>query len=239
MQKSGEFSELVKQSHQGDEASRDRLANLVRVRLEEYVYRLTLQEDMTQDIVQETLLTMFKVLGKLRNTDRFWPWIYKIAFTHTLKAQRDHKRQRDIIREMPKTPHTDNPLGLTNLVHQELQQVVMQAIGNLKPRHRQVLDLRCYANLEYKDIAEVMDCSEFGTRLLFWRAKNALQKQLSRFGFKKGAFITALVVFGKMTARSEASGSTVTAGSLKVGAAAAAAPGTACAQRIIRISCFL
>ena len=71
--------ELVEQARQGDKASLNRLAEMARERLRVYVYRLTQKDDLTQEIVQESLLEMCKILGKLQKTDRFWPWLYGIA----------------------------------------------------------------------------------------------------------------------------------------------------------------
>ncbi|HQG49592.1 MAG TPA: sigma factor, partial [Sedimentisphaerales bacterium] len=72
--------ELVRKAQLGDRDSLTRLAEAARVRLHEYVFRLTLQEDLTQDIVQETILEMLRLFGKLRQSDRFWGWLHGIAF---------------------------------------------------------------------------------------------------------------------------------------------------------------
>jgi hypothetical protein len=55
--------------------------------------------------------------------------------------------------------------------------------------------------------------------MLFLRAKRALQRELSRNGFGKGSLLAALVLFGKMTAPSEAAAAqvSVTAAATKVG----------------------
>ena len=75
-----EHAELVKRAQLGDRESLNRLAEAARVHLREYVLRLTLQEDLTQDIVQESILEMFKVFDKLKNAERFWAWLDGIAF---------------------------------------------------------------------------------------------------------------------------------------------------------------
>ena len=66
-----DVSTLATRAQQGDKGAMDRLAELASQRLRVYVYRLTLQDDLTQEIVQETLLEMCKVLGNLKNTERF------------------------------------------------------------------------------------------------------------------------------------------------------------------------
>jgi hypothetical protein len=85
--------------------------------------------------------------------------------------------------------------------------------------------MRCYEEMEYSEIAELMGKTELSTRVLFLRAKKSLARQLSRRGLGTGALATAILLFGQMTAPTEAAAAqiTVTAGSLKVGLAAGAA----------------
>jgi len=218
------YVELVKQAQLGDKKSMNRLAEWARKRLQMYVYRLTLDGDLTQDILQESMLEMFRFLDKLEKADRFWPWLRRIA-TNKIKHHYGQKQRRRTI-SMPelgyKGMQKSNQDGVADLVSQELKQVVSTAMQSLKPRHRRILVLRCYEEMKYSEIAEEMRCSEFGARRLFYRAKRALAIQLSRRGLGKGSLLIALVLFGKMTATSEAAAASVsiTAATTKVGLAA-------------------
>ena len=90
-----DVSTLATQAQQGDKGAMDRLAELASQRLRVYVYRLTLQDDLTQEIVQETLLEMCRVLGNLQNAERFWPWLYGIAtnkLRHFYRSEQAMKR---------------------------------------------------------------------------------------------------------------------------------------------------
>jgi len=224
MSNKNNFIELVKQAQLGDEKSLNRLAKLSRERLRIYVYRLTLADDVTQDIVQESMLEMFKFLDKLERADRFWPWLRRIA---TNKIHHRYKRERhgktvSASEVGYRGVQKDGQEGLASLVSEELKQTVAAAMRQLKPRHREVLVLRCYEELAYSEIAEQMQCSEFAVRMLFCRAKRSLAKQLSRRGLGKGALLTALALFGKMTAPSEAAAAkvSITAATTRVGVAA-------------------
>lgn len=224
--------ELVRKAQLGDRQSLDRLAELAKVRLRVYVWRLTLQDDVTQDIVQETLLEMVRILGKLKSADRFWPWLYGIAINKLHRHHRTAGRIQNAERRTQNTEVRTQKSELTsrsgtetagdNLVAQELKQIVSAAMLKLKTRHRAVLIMRCYDEMSYADIAQSIGRSEFATRMLFLRAKRALQKELLRNGFARGSLLAALVLFGKMTAPSEAAAATisVTAATTKVGFAA-------------------
>ncbi|MHC4394630.1 MAG: RNA polymerase sigma factor [Planctomycetota bacterium] len=232
-----DYIALVQQSRLGDRESLNRLAKLAGERLRVYVYRLVLDEDATQDIVQESTLEMLKILGKLKKAEKFWPWLYGIAFN---KIHRHHRELQRRYRKIPGSvrgygsTQKDEQEGVANLVSEELRQIVSGAMRQLKTQHRAVLTMRCYDAMSYSEIGESIGCSEFAAKMLFLRAKRSLQRQLSRRGLGRGALLTALVLFGKMTAPSEAAAAkvTVTAGSIKVGATAGLA-GIATSKAVI------
>jgi RNA polymerase sigma-70 factor (ECF subfamily) len=217
------YIQLVKQAQSGNKESMNHLAEVVREPLCIYVHRLTLDDALTQDILQETLLEMFKFLDKLEKTNRFWSWLLRIATNNVNDHyKREGRRMTASMSKIPETGPEEKQEGLENLIGQELKQVVSAAMSALKPQHRAVLTLRCYEELPYSEISDVIGCSTFGARMLFVRAKKALVKQLSRRGFGKGSLLLALALFGKMTATSEAAaaGISVTAATTKVGLAA-------------------
>ncbi len=218
------YAELVEQARLGSRQSLDILAQQVRGPLYAYVYRITLQEDISQDIVQESMLEMFNNLDSLVRADRFWPWLCKIAFNKVRRHYKNQALHRTVsmsdTADWPQDEPGDGQTGLTNLIEEELKQLIFDAMRELKPQHRAVLAMRCYEEMQYSQIAQLMDSSELGIRVLFYRAKAALHKHLSRKGFGKGFMLSALALFGKMTAPAKAAVPTVTAAATEVGKAA-------------------
>ncbi|MCF7957561.1 MAG: sigma-70 family RNA polymerase sigma factor [Phycisphaerae bacterium] len=219
----GQFNNLVIQARKGDQPSQEQLAKWAREKLVVYVYRNIMVKDLTEDIVQETLLEMHKVLGNLKKTELFWPWLRKIAsckISAALKKQ-NHLKTVSVDQEGD-YGNIDSEQGLEKQVAGEVEKIVHTSMKLLKPRYRRALVMRCYENMEYRQIADELEISDFGARMLFMRAKNSLAKELSRRGLKKGALLTTLVLFGKMTAGSttEAASVSVAPAALNVGAAA-------------------
>jgi len=227
MEESIDYVGLVQQAQLGDKECLNRLAEAVRERLYAYVYRYTLADDLTHDIVQESILKMLEALGELREANQFWPWLYKIA----LNKIRLHHRKEQRNRTIPDPDmnqgrnHKDSQEVIAGVVYQEFRETVFAAMRDLKPEHRSVINMRCYDQMQYSEIAKVIGCSEFAAQKLFFRAKKSLKKQLARHGFSKGSLLMALVLFGKLTAPSEAAaaGISVTSATVKVGAAASVA----------------
>jgi RNA polymerase sigma-70 factor (ECF subfamily) len=186
MDNNKDYIELVEQARSGNRQSLDTLAQRIRGRLYAYVYRIVLREDISQDIVQESMLEMFNNLEKLEQTDRFWPWLCKIAFYKTRHYYAKEHRHKTVsisdAGDWPQDELKDARTGLTALIGDELKQLIFDAMRELKPKHRAVLAMRCYEEMQYSQIAQLMGSSELSTRVLFYRAKEALHKHFSKKG---------------------------------------------------------
>ena len=224
------WTKLVKLAQQGHGDSVDLLAQKAQGRLCAYVYRVTLDYELTEDLSQEVLLQMVKSLDGLNKAESFWPWMYRIAQS---KIQQYYKtRQKTALVSEPafyqdflshRSDHHDNE-GLRQLVHKDLSKKVMSAMKQIRQQYRAVLSLRCFEDLSYADIALTMQCSEVRARVLFFRAKHALKKELSHQGLSKSLLLMSLGLFGRLTAPVEGGASvvTVTASTTQVGLTTAA-----------------
>jgi RNA polymerase sigma factor (sigma-70 family) len=219
---------LIHGAQMGNKDSMDRLTELVRERLLPYIYRLTLDFNITEDLLQETILFMLQSLNRLEHVDRFWHWLYRTALGKVQHYYRERKHIRDI--ELSEAERTriqhrvsvDLNDGLTDLLRKELSSAVFKGMKRLKLKYRNILVLRCFENLEYSEIAALMHCSEMRSRVLFFRAKNSLRRQLAVQGFGRHYFLIALALFGLVTTSAKAASSSysITAASLDVGLAA-------------------
>jgi len=236
-----DYSELVIQAQMGDRESADSLANLVRGRLYAYVYRIMLHHDLSEEIVQDSLLEMFKSLNKLERADRFWAWLRRICSNKINRhyGKRNHKTVSISDAgggDWQRQEQSDSQSALAEVISKELKETVFNAIGGLKQQHRMILVMRCYEEMQYSEIAELMGRSELGVRVLFCRAKKALGKELSRQGFGKATLLTALVLFGKMTAPSQAAAAQISIASSTVGAGVTASLLTTATSKTTAVS---
>jgi RNA polymerase sigma-70 factor, ECF subfamily len=225
-----DIAELVGQAQRGDRHAMNRLAMAARSRLYAYIYRLTLNHDLAQDLLQETLLKMIESVKDIEHPDRFWAWLFRTALGYVQHHYRNQARAQQV--EFSSASHKrlgdylshDHDDGLNRLMRKELAEAVVEAMSQLRLTHRSVLILRCYEQLSFAEIADLMDCKELRARVLFFRARHSLHRRLARRGFGKGLLLTALGLFGLLTASADtASVTTVTATSIQVGALATVA----------------
>ncbi len=225
-----EIVTLARLARQGQKDAKNGLARLAEAGLSTYIYRITLDKDLTEDLCQEVLAEMFAELDNLKDVKKIRGWMYKIANTKILRYRMKKRRKaaisasvfyRDLLAEHHDHKQQD---GLHRLLRQELSKTIMIAMRELEDNYRAVLTLRFYEQLKFADVAVAMQCSELGARMMFFRAKNALRKKLSRHGLSKSLMLMCLGLFGKITAPAEAAGEvTVSAASAKVGIGAAIA----------------
>jgi len=219
---------LVESARQGRADSLNELAQRVQGKVYAYINRAMLDADIAQDLTQEVLLAMVRSLSDLDEPRRFWPWLYRIAQRKVLEHCRTKHRKRQLAEsksfqyDMAQRARETDRDAVEKLTQRDLERQTLAAMKNLREQHRAVLALRCFDQLTYTDIATVMDCSEVKARVLFFRAKQALQRQLIGRGVDRYMLLACLGAFGKLTAPAEAAPAAiaVTATSTKVGALA-------------------
>lgn len=212
--------ELATKARNGCQDSVGLLCEQFQDEVDRYVYRLTLDRNLTEDIRQETLLQMCKSLKDLRDVNNIRAWLLKTAWAKTMNRYRSDKKHRYMsIHENNLVGAIENKRfeGLQTLVSKEIAETLVQSISNLKMNERSVLVLRCYENLSYAEIASIMDCSETAARIQFFRAKNNLKGKLRKKGIiTQAMFLGLLGLFGRFTSTAEAA-VTVSASTLKTG----------------------
>lgn len=218
---------LIHEAKLGNKDSMNRLVELAGDRLYAYIYRLTLDQTITQDILQETILFMIQSINQLEHVDHFWGWLFRTAMGKVQHYYRDQKRRKTVELSEDERLYIHNRVsadfndGLTELLRKELSDAVFTAMKRLKMSYRNILILRCFENLDYAEIATMMNCSELRSRVMFFRAKTSLRRELAMNGFGKYYFLIALALFGVVTTSAKAASSaTITASSLQVGFAA-------------------
>lgn len=228
-----DYLEILKQAQLGSRDSMSRLAEEARGKVFVYIYRITLDYHLAEELSQETILEMLKSLKKLKieGINAFWAWLYRTALgkiQHHFRNQGSKRIERktvfngwELLKNVPK----DNKSGLETLLHKELSQIVLKAMGQMKVSYRNVLTLRCFDEMSYAEIASVTGGTEMQAMVQFFRAKQSLKKQLAQNGFGKEHFLSALGLFGTITGFSTKSASaavTVSSAAAKVGIPAAA-----------------
>jgi RNA polymerase sigma-70 factor (ECF subfamily) len=240
--------QAIRRAQAGNMQSLSAVAEQVRQKVYTYIYRLTFDYHLTQDLTQETILEMIKALPKLKvpHVNGFWGWIFRTA----LGKVQHHFRLQGARRLARKTTSDDSVLEsrasddnnpMEALVSEDIRKAVMGAMQAIKLKYRNILVLRCLDNLSYSQIAGIMGGSELKARLLFFRAEYSLKNQLEQHGFKRESLLAALTIFAGLTlqnGKKAVAGEVVLASSLETGLGISLA-GLLTAKTAIAAACIL
>jgi RNA polymerase sigma-70 factor (ECF subfamily) len=181
--------ELIARCQRGDLSAYEPLVNKYRDRVYAQAYNLTRNADDATDLCQETFVKAWKSLKNFRGQSSFYTWLYRIATNLGIDLIRSKEKnpttQFDDALEKEETtenqPYAHQRLPSDDVMRKELGQCIDAAIAKLSPEHREVVVLREFEGLDYKEIAQSVGCS-IGTvmsRLHYARAN--LQKMLKQY----------------------------------------------------------
>ena len=142
---------LVEQARDGDPEAYDRLAREASRRLFLIAHRILRDTDAAEDAVQQTLVTIWRELPRLRDVERFDVWSYRIV-TRASIAEAKRKRRTVRIAEIDSAEHS----SADSIADVATRDLLERAFQRLTPEGRAVLVLRYYIDLPIKDIAEVL-----------------------------------------------------------------------------------
>lgn len=152
-----EGDDLLQAALSGEPGGWDALLRQCRRPAYLFALQLTGDPDEAMDAAQESLLKFFRHRGRLRSGLPWRPWLYRIVRNTVADARRRERVRRRAAAEVlavgreagEEDPHRE-------LERQEARRVVWEALDELEPAAREILVLREYQDLPYREIAGVL-----------------------------------------------------------------------------------
>ncbi|HTN35583.1 MAG TPA: sigma-70 family RNA polymerase sigma factor [Arachidicoccus sp.] len=161
-------TQLVLDFQNGDLSSLERLIEKYKEKIYTSIFFLVKDKYLAEDIFQETFIRVIDTLrsGRYNEEGKVLPWMMRIAHNlcvdHFRKIKRtpfvstDQSDMRDIF-EVLGINHTEN--AETVIIRKETYKTINTLLDHLPVAQREVLVLRHYADMSFKEIAEVTHCS--------------------------------------------------------------------------------
>ncbi|MFD2098727.1 RNA polymerase sigma factor [Flagellimonas iocasae] len=151
---------LVKNYIAGDEKALEILINRHNQRISSFIYSKVMDRDVAEDIFQDTFIKVIKTLkkGNYSEEGKFLPWVMRIAHNLIIDHFRKNKR-------MPKFEGSDD-FNIFSVIKDEKlnaeKQIIKDQIDNdltllideLPEDQREVLIMRIYKDMSFKEISE-------------------------------------------------------------------------------------
>jgi RNA polymerase sigma-70 factor (ECF subfamily) len=174
----------------GDEESFALLLRKYRTPLVNFLYRMVRDSAAAEDLAQEVFLRVYRARKEYAPSAKFTTWMFRIATNLALNSVRDNRhRQMEISMdqtvdtgedEQPRIEVPDRkPTVEQELVARSRSDMILRAVHALPEKQRAAVLLHKYQELDYDEIARILECSESALKSLLFRAYETLRVELA------------------------------------------------------------
>jgi RNA polymerase sigma-70 factor (ECF subfamily) len=157
----------------GDRDAFRRLYSQYHRRLHRFLMRLTRQRQLTEEVINDTMMVVWQHAADFRGASRVSTWILGIAYRRALKTL---ERSRNASAQDTIVAAANMPDGvlLDALMHgAETHDWIDSALAKLSAEHRMVIELAYFLGLSCEEIADIVGCplGTVKTRMFYGRER--------------------------------------------------------------------
>ena len=182
--------QLMLEVKAGDEASFELLLRKYRTPLVNFLYRMVRDQGTAEDLAQEVFLRVYRARLEYAPSAKFTTWMFRIATNLALNSLRDGRhRQQEISmdQQIDNGDEVASPWEVADrrpgveheLIQRDRAAFIRRAIAQLPEKQRAAVLLHKYQELDYDEIARILECSESALKSLLFRAYESLRVQLA------------------------------------------------------------
>ncbi len=157
---------MVKRFTEGDKSAIELLINRHKNRVFTYIILIVRNQQLAEDIFQDTFIKVIKSLeeGKYKDNGKFVSWVIRIAHNLTIDHFRKEKQintfsNEDYETDIFNSKRLSDGTIEDSLVEKQIVKEVRLLIEELPEDQKQVILLRHYGGMSFKEIAEQTNVS--------------------------------------------------------------------------------
>lgn len=178
-------SALILDCQHGDKSAFGLLAKKYLQRAYHIALGLTGTHESALDLSQEAFVRAYRNIKQLDPQRKFFTWFYQILRNLCFNYLRDQQRHAaafsEIGTEVIDNLSDDAADSAVNLEQAELQEWVWKALNSLKPQDREIIILKDFQELSYREIAEYLNCPGGTVMSRLYHARKALKMKLEGY----------------------------------------------------------
>jgi RNA polymerase sigma-70 factor, ECF subfamily len=172
------MDDLITRAKAGDSAALERLLGEIAPSIQRFGLRMCQNQHDSEDVLQETLMTILHHLGEFQGRSSFSSWVFALTRSHCTRRRRGLKNQ-------PSTP-LDETLDADSsgktpeeaAGERQMSHLLRQALDQLTDEHREVILLRDVESLTAPEAASTLGISVDALKSRLHRARQALRAAL-------------------------------------------------------------
>lgn len=171
--------EIVKKAAAGDRVAFRELVLEHSHAMFRLAWRLTCDEGLAEDIVQEAFIKAWRKMGEFRMQSSFRSWLHRITVNTAMDQLRKRSKRERIETNEPDWANLQH--GATTPKHDvqiDVQTQTRAAMMNLSETERTALMLRHFEGHSIKEIAQILDMTTNACKQAIFRAVKKMRVEL-------------------------------------------------------------
>jgi RNA polymerase sigma-70 factor (ECF subfamily) len=171
----------------GDREAFSTLVEKYRTPVVHFLYRMVHEPALAEELAQEVFLRIYRARKSYKPRAKFSTWLFRIATNVALNSLRDGRMRRaressleGEAEEAGPALQVADPGGNVEqrMLEAERQEEIRRAVEALPEKQRLAVLLHKYQEMDYDEIADILDCSQSALKSLLFRAYETLRVRL-------------------------------------------------------------
>ncbi|MEO0255447.1 MAG: sigma-70 family RNA polymerase sigma factor [candidate division WOR-3 bacterium] len=146
-----------------------------------YLLFLSLSREEAEDILQDVFIKFWKLFDRLKNLENIKAYLLKMARNRLIDLKRREKNIKFVeLNEEIFDIKSEDPADKIKKI-----EFVKKILENLEEEEREIIILRFYENLKFREISEILSINENTLRVKYLRILEKIRKYVYNYNYEK------------------------------------------------------
>jgi RNA polymerase sigma-70 factor (ECF subfamily) len=168
--------ELLAAIRRGNRSAFEQLYRAYHPRLTRFLSMLVRRPPIIEEVVDDTMMVVWTRPDSFHGASKLSTWVFSIAYRKAMKALRKQDEaveDKSAYQRVSLEPDPEDMSGSGRV-----RQILQEAITELSPAQRAVVDLTYFHELGYREIAEILGCPVDTVKTRMFHARRHLRTKL-------------------------------------------------------------
>jgi RNA polymerase sigma-70 factor (ECF subfamily) len=176
--------ELIEECRNGDLHNFRKVVENTTPMIFSVAFRMLGDEDTARDIVQDTMITIWQKLSRIKTAESYKTWAYRIAVNKCYDQLRKQKRQKEIRFDDQTWAIISNHIsegGITELENKENAQIINLLTNRLSHKQKAVFILSELEEMPAGEIAKITGMNRSAVKANLYYARRNIESLLQKY----------------------------------------------------------
>jgi RNA polymerase sigma-70 factor (ECF subfamily) len=175
---------LIEECRDGNLTNFSKLIQLTSPFAFSVAFRMLGDEDLAKDVVQETMITIWQKLNKMKSVEVYKTWIYRIVVNKCYDQIRRAKRNPELIADQRTWEIIANTISQSPsaaLENSEISKIIASITDKLSPKQKAVFILSDLEGMTNDEVSKITGLSKTAVKANLYHARKSISEKVEKY----------------------------------------------------------